>query len=638
MNRSLTHSLPAKVVALFLMLFFVFSAALSGIFVIEALDHGIYTEGVSDYYHSDMCYSEVMQDIYFLQTALRSGSHDLNSYYYELGVCNLRFAGYDRLTEKTVFNDRNMEQALHTLLERAPDTPSADPLVEFSEDNHSIPRVFKREVNDMVFLAGVIDPIVGNDAYARDKVKFDTLYPLRIVAPVVLVASLLLATADLIFLCCAAGHRYGKDGVYLNMQDRIPLDLYLLITSLLFMLFCSGLNELYLRNVYGLILIGLLCTGCIFVLLAVLLTLCTRLKIGKWWKNTLIYSCIKLFLCIARSVLRGMRRAWKSLRITWRTALVLGAFLLFLPVSIQSPIYLVLCVLILLVGCSAARQMRQLKDAGQALAIGNFGQNVDISSLHGELREHGENLNSLGQGLSIAVEQKMRSERMKTELITNVSHDIKTPLTSIINYVDLLQKNPTPEEQAEYLAVLDRQAKRLKKLTEDLVEASKASTGNLSCALAPTDLHEILEQSIGEYEERLNAAGLEPVLTVPKDPVFIMADGRLLWRVLDNLLNNACKYSQGNTRLYVDAFLSSDNAVISLKNISHQRLNMSPDELMERFVRGDSSRNTEGSGLGLNIAKSLIELQKGSFYLEIDGDLFKAVITLPCCEPTILNQ
>ena len=197
--------------------------------------------------------------------------------------------------------------------------------------------------------------------------------------------------------------------------------------------------------------------------------------------------------------------------------------------------------------------------------------------------------------------------------------------------MNLLQKNPTAEECATYLEVLDRQAKRLKKLTEDLVEASKASTGNLACQLAPTNLQEILDQALGEYEERLSAAGLEPVVNLPESDLSVMADGRLLWRVLDNLLNNACKYAQSGTRLYLDASTWDDRAILTVKNISRQQLNLSPDELMERFVRGDSSRNTEGSGLGLNIARSLVELQKGTFSLSIDGDLFKATIALPIC-------
>ena len=209
--------------------------------------------------------------------------------------------------------------------------------------------------------------------------------------------------------------------------------------------------------------------------------------------------------------------------------------------------------------------------------------------------------------------------------------DIQLILTSIINYVDLLQKEPSEEERAQYLDVLDRQAHRLKKLTEDLVEASKASTGNLPVHLAPTSLSELLDQAIGEYEDRLQQAGLSAITVLPETDLTVLADGRLLWRVLDNLLNNACKYAQSGTRVYLEAKPDQNQVVLTVKNISRQQLNLSPDELMERFVRGDSSRNTEGSGLGLNIARSLVELQKGTFDLSIDGDLFKATITLPKC-------
>ena len=287
--------------------------------------------------------------------------------------------------------------------------------------------------------------------------------------------------------------------------------------------------------------------------------------------------------------------------------------------------------LIVLATMLVTRHLQQLREAGRALASGDFDRKIDTSRMRGSLREHGEDLNSLGHGLSIAVEQKMRSERLKTELITNGSHDIKTPLTSIINYVDLLQKEPSEEERAQYLDVLDRQAHRLKKLTEDLVEASKASTGNLPVHLAPTSLSELLDQAIGEYEDRLQQAGLSAITVLPETDLTVLADGRLLWRVLDNLLNNACKYAQSGTRVYLEAKPDQNQVVLTVKNISRQQLKLSPDELMERFVRGDSSRNTEGSGLGLNIARSLVELQKGTFDLSIDGDLFKATITLPKC-------
>ena len=230
-----------------------------------------------------------------------------------------------------------------------------------------------------------------------------------------------------------------------------------------------------------------------------------------------------------------------------------------------------------------------------------------------------------------AVDARTRSERLKAELITNVSHDIKTPLTSIVNYVDLLQKTDITDPTAqEYIAVLERQAMRLRKLTEDLVEASKAATGNIAVNFAPTDLNVLLSQVCGEYEQRLGEKHLQPVLTLAEDAPHILADGQLLWRVLDNLMSNVCKYAMPGTRVYLATELSGHRAAVTVKNISQYPLSVSGEELTERFVRGDSSRSTEGSGLGLSIAASLTELQRGQFSLVVDGDLFKAQMTFPC--------
>ena len=247
-----------------------------------------------------------------------------------------------------------------------------------------------------------------------------------------------------------------------------------------------------------------------------------------------------------------------------------------------------------------------------------------------ELKRHAANPNSVQQSIQQAVEEKMKSERLKTQLITNVSHDIKTPLTSIVNYVDLLKKEEMPSDSArEYLEVLDRQSQRLRKLTEDLVEASKASTGNIPVSLAPTDLNVLLSQVCGEYQQRLEKQVLEPVLSLCEPGAAAMADGRLLWRVLDNLMSNICKYAMPGTRVYLSTEAGEDGVRMVVKNISRYPLNISADELTERFVRGDSSRSTEGSGLGLSIATSLMSLQGGGFRLTIDGDLFKVTLTLP---------
>jgi signal transduction histidine kinase len=224
-----------------------------------------------------------------------------------------------------------------------------------------------------------------------------------------------------------------------------------------------------------------------------------------------------------------------------------------------------------------------------------------------------------------AVNERMKSERFKTELITNVSHDLKTPLTSIVSYVDLLKQEDIDSEKArEYIDVLDRQSQRLKKLTTDLVDASKASSGVLTVNLEQVDLGELLRQSAGEYAERFALGRLEPVLTIPETDTVVTADGRLLWRVLDNLLTNVVKYALPGTRVYMDLTAREGQTVVSVKNISREALNIPAEELMERFVRGDASRSSDGSGLGLSIARSLMELMGGELRLTLDGDLFKA--------------
>ena len=276
--------------------------------------------------------------------------------------------------------------------------------------------------------------------------------------------------------------------------------------------------------------------------------------------------------------------------------------------------------------------MKELRAGGDQLAAGNLDYKVPTDRLYGEFRRHGENLNNLRQGIQHAVEEQMKSERMKTELITNVSHAIKTPLTSIVSYVDLLKKEPMPTDQAkEYLDVLDRQAARLKKLIEDLVEASKASTGSLTVHFQPTDVNVLLSQSSGEYQERLAARDLSLVLTPAEEAPWISADGQLLWRVFENLLSNAQKYAMPGTRVYLSCQATEAEVAVTFRNISATPLNISAEELMDRFVRGDAARSTEGSGLGLSIARDLTQLQHGRFDLTIDGDLFKVVLTFPRC-------
>ena len=464
------------------------------------------------------------------------------------------------------------------------------------------------------------------------------------------------AIACLVFLFMGAGHRKGKESARLNLLDKIPLDLYAagcfalaFVWLLLFVELTEGMAYFFALSPEGITYLAFTCIVVYtagLVALAPFLSFATRVKAGGglWWRNTAICWALKLCWRAVRWCWGLVKRfcGWlwymtTKISIVWRTALIVLVVLVTnfcLAISIRYSgfalfCWLVLLALVFLLACFGAWQMRSLKAAGEKLAAGEFEYKADTKHMYWEFKHHAENLNSIGDGMAAAVEQRMKSERLKTELITNVSHDIKTPLTSIINYVDLLERPHTPEEGAEYLEVLERQSKRLKKLTEDLVEASKASTGNMSVTLAPTSTLEIINQSLAEYGQRMEAGKLSVIVNAPDTAPAVRADGRLLWRVIDNLFSNVVKYAMPETRVYVDVRTSEGNAVISVKNISRAALNVSAGELMERFVRGDTSRSTEGSGLGLSIAKSLTELQHGQFNISTDGDLFKAEITLP---------
>lgn len=269
----------------------------------------------------------------------------------------------------------------------------------------------------------------------------------------------------------------------------------------------------------------------------------------------------------------------------------------------------------------------QILEGLKKITDGELQYKIPTEKLSGEQAIMADYINHIGEGLDAAVENSLKNERMKTELITNVSHDIKTPLTSIINYIDLLKReNPEDPKIRGYLDVLENKAQRLKVLTEDVVEASKASTGNISLEMTELNFIELVNQVIGEFEEKFEEKNLKMVVHFDEEEAIICADGRRLWRVLENVFGNAAKYAMENTRVYVDVKMNRPKVQLSLKNISAQPLNISADELTERFIRGDVSRNTEGSGLGLSIAKDLVQLQGGEFKLYLDGDLFKVTI------------
>ena len=515
------------------------------------------------------------------------------------------------------------------------------------------------EFTDGYFAAGgavfrvdwwVNEQLPAMDQFYYQALLFRVVYTLRYHMLLLVVAGCAAAGLALAYLFASAGHRRGGEGkVTPGLGERLPLEVYLVLMLGGASILGGGCTELLvpIHNMLQLTLLGIAWLGAFWLLVGCLLGLVTRVKLGKFWHDTLIWQALRAARGACRAQARWARQMFSGLPYVWQALLVglcavMAEMLLSMWVAqnaiwgsggIAAPLYLAFQAALLAVLCRLCYSLYLLRAAAARMAAGQLESRVDVKKLWGPLRSYGEYLNQISEGMGRAVEQRMKSERFKTELITNVSHDLKTPLTSIINYVDLLQKQPLGPEAAQYAQVIARQGQRLKKLTEDLVEASKASTGNLTVELAPTDLAELLNQAAGEYAKRLEDSGLEVVLQLPAQPVWAMLDGRRMWRVLDNLLSNACKYSQPGTRVYLEAAGQAGEAIVNIKNISKQALNIPPEELMERFVRGDSSRTTEGSGLGLNIARSLVELQKGSFVLTIDGDLFKAQARFEACPP-----
>ena len=495
---------------------------------------------------------------------------------------------------------------------------------------------------------------------------------------------LVLFAALAVFLCSVAGRKPDSTEIKAGGFNALPLDLY----GGGVLALCIALGYLAVEVIHhaqdvttvlaAMLLLGY--GGCV-IFVCFCFAVAAQVKMGNWhWlRNSIVGRCTSVALEIIRGIFHLIPTLWSfALRIvkdifkvvsalavllwswmkkcltvtgrllkkclvlcektlsllplTWQWIVVGGVLALMLPISFANDskgwavLWGIASLTTILYGSNC---FGRLLEGAKRMRSGDLESKVEDKYLVGCFREFAGELNGLADVAMVAAQNQLKSERMKTELITNVSHDIKTPLTSIINYVDLLEKPHTEEEQKAYVEVLSRQSQRLKKLIDDLMEMSKASTGNIQVDIGEIDAVEAVTQALGEFSDKLTAAGLTPVFHQSEENIMLLADGRLLWRAMSNVLSNAVKYALPGTRLYVDVSATQDKAIISFKNISGAQLNISAEELMERFVRGDCSRNTEGSGLGLNIAKSLMELQKGQLQLLVDGDLFKVTLVFP---------
>ncbi len=424
--------------------------------------------------------------------------------------------------------------------------------------------------------------------------------------------------------------------------DKIPIEIWLVTGMISFVGIVLGVYDFAGYYYFGFSTgaIAIYFTIFALVLAASIHFIKDKIKKGLFWQN----SIIKWTLRSIEYTKEGYRNKEgkisnlflaKMILLCWAVALIGFQIILNLRLSDTFFVALVLLVGAILVIFRIGADINSVRKAREEIAKGNFGYKIDVKSVMFPLRKSATELNSIGEAISLAVEEKLKaveeklkSERLKTTLITNVSHDIKTPLTSIINYANLMDKEKTKNKQmAEYIEVLVRQSNKLKKMTEDLIDASKASSGAMEVNLMEMDVETILTQTVGEYKESLEEAGLEAILTAPKESARIMCDDRLITRVLENLFSNICKYSMEGTRVYISSYIEGEQVYMSFKNISKVLLNITPEELKERFIRGDESRSEEGNGLGLNIADSFTKIQNGKLDIDIDGDLFKATLS-----------
>ena len=476
-----------------------------------------------------------------------------------------------------------------------------------------------------------------SDSFTRDVDIITRLIPLEIVAFLI----------SFIYLIVSAGRRKGSEQIHLSRYDKIPGEVIVFIvvvagvffgTSNLFFDFASTVDYVIYMNYYPfnpteLILSIFTILAVLFAeylfLMIVLMRIVRRRKAGiGYWDTSIFHMLGEKAVCMYDA-----RKEVGRLLL-----LLIGGIVCFLICSAFASGYGLMAALgvlgMIFIPFLMIKRLIQeaiwrnrIYEGINHIAGGEPGYKINLDGMKSNEKKAGEQINNLGEGLQIAVTQATKNERLKSELITNVSHDIKTPLTSIINYVDLIKReNIENEKVKEYIRVLDEKSQRLKHLTEDLVEASKANTGNLNLDMEKIDFMQLIHQTIGEFQDKFEERQLKTVVKLDKSPIWIYADGRRVWRVMENLLQNIYKYAMPQTRVYIESVTTSKKTTVTIKNISENPLNIPASELTERFIRGDVARTTEGSGLGLSIAKSLTELMNGTFELYLDGDLFRVSI------------
>lgn len=604
------------------------------------------------------CIRAIQSDEQFndYETSLASVFHSVGDY--TEGSTNLTYLFADK-EKKTIYTNRKayssysqLEQNLETIFkekayavvypelsECVTNIPDADLQVW----NHTIDQSF--DTKDFVFAVSVDTKFSVADSMADEAENYETYSKLMFPMLAGAIFGSVLWLIGMVWLTVTAGRRPEDEEIHLNGFDRwyteiaagTVIGIWLAGTIISGTLIANS-SLGYSHVVVTVIVICLICgTYTMAWFLIGYLSLVRRIKTGTLWKNSLIRKVLK-WIGKCSGKLADFARAFSRNTAEKIKVLLVGGAFLFLQFLIIGCVFsgagvfllalMAVDVAVMIFAIRKADGQDRIMDGLKKISDGELQYKIKTDTLTGKQKVMAEYINNIGSGLDAAVENSLKKERMQTELITNVSHDLKTPLTSIINYVDLMKReNPTDPKIQEYLRILDEKSQRLKVLTEDVVEASKASTGNIKLEMNDIDFVEMVQQVIGEFEEKFQEKNLTMMVHFTDEPSIIYADGQRMWRVLENVFGNVVKYAMEGTRVYAEISNRNKKVTFSLKNISAQPLNISADELTERFIRGDVARNTEGSGLGLSIAKSLTELQGGEFKLYLDGDLFKVMIT-----------
>ena len=492
----------------------------------------------------------------------------------------------------------------------------------------------------------VLDDYDIYTSYDNDKVNLYTAYGMNQAmyeymmqnknAPIYgIILSLILLAIIAVYLFWSIGHKEGKEEIDLNTIDNIPYEILAIICIIIATMFLSILANMGGTVDYIILIVGLICYFVCYAACAVMgVTTIKRIKAKKFFKSFLTYRIIRWIVNKIRKVINAFQeKTSENRKLFWYYIGFLAVSVMLISLSVTG----IAVILLIAFWVWAYYKLKEyiikqekIKNALKSIYEGKTDIKLEPGELKGVLKEMAIYVNDIAGGFSNAIQESLKSERLKTELITNVSHDIKTPLTSIINYVDLLKKEDIKDEKVrEYIDILEQKSQRLKKLIEDLVEASKVSSGNVKLNIEAISIKELFQQTIGEFKDRFEEKSLKIEVQMPNEGAKVKADSRYLYRVIENLFSNITKYALENSRVYIDVKEGKKNKEgketlnISIKNISKEKLNISSEELMQRFVRGDRARHTEGSGLGLSIAKSLTELQGGKFDITIDGDLFK---------------